>query len=173
MLIDARKQKGLSLLELLVVLLVIGTLVGYAIPAFISEDIDSQISGEAHRLSTLLRLARDEAVLNTREYAVEFSEDSYTFHVLGPGDRWLPLEQEVVFRKRVLPSAIRMDVLIMGEDMILETDTGSYTARVFMLSSGEMTPFEIRLQGKDAGQPFSVTGSAAGEIRIVAAGGAA
>jgi prepilin-type N-terminal cleavage/methylation domain-containing protein len=107
--INARKQKGLSLLELLVVLLIIGTLVAYAIPAFVSEDIDSQISEEAHRLSTLLRLARDEAVLNAREYAVEFSEDGYSFHVLGPGDRWLPLEQEVVFRKRVMPAAIRLD----------------------------------------------------------------
>jgi general secretion pathway protein H len=168
--IDACKQKGLSLLELLVVLLVIGTLVGYAIPAFISEDVDSQISDEAHRLSTLLRLARDEAVLNAREYAVEFSEDSYTFHVLGEGERWLPLEQETVFRRRTMPSAIRMDVLIMGEDMTIETGSGSYAARVFMLSSGEMTPFEIRLQAEEAAHPFHVTGSAAGEIRIVTAG---
>jgi hypothetical protein len=40
-----------------------------------------------------------------------------------------------------------------------------------MLSSGEMTPFEIRLQAKGADQPFGVSGSAAGEIRIVAAEG--
>jgi len=164
----ACKQKGLSLLELLVVLLIIGTLVSFAIPAFVSDDIDSQIDKEARRLTTLLRLARDEAVLSAREYAIEFTADSYTFYMLGKDNQWLSLEKDAVLRQRVLPSAIQMDVLIMGEDMTLDTRKSALTARIYMLSSGEITPFEIHLHAQEAEHPYHVTGSPGGEISVAA-----
>jgi type IV fimbrial biogenesis protein FimT len=71
---EPRQQRGFTLLELLITVLVASILLGIAVPSFHSFVQDSRLSGEANALVYSLTLARSEAV--KRDSTVEVCASS-------------------------------------------------------------------------------------------------
>lgn len=145
---ESLANTGFTLLELLVVLLIIGISV-----TFITLTIDTRsgdVEIEAKRLAALLNLAQEEAILNGREYALQFDAKGYSFLELA-GSKWKEIEEDDVLRKRNLPEGIDIELVLEGEevDMISAENTfdeGVAPPRIYLLSSGEFTPYEIVLR---------------------------
>ena len=113
-----RRSAGFTLLELMVVLVLIGIIFTFAMLSLGGDDIGELMEQEMHRMTTLLDLASDEAVLRGEELAVLFSEDGYEFLVLNE-DRWQATTEDGLLKAYTLPADIELRLEIEGEPPIL------------------------------------------------------
>ena len=90
--------RGFTLLELLVVLVIAGILLGMVgLNAMQGER--QVLQGEAQRIALLLQLARDEAIVRNRPVAFEAEPERYRF-LIREGNKWEPFPQDELLRER-------------------------------------------------------------------------
>lgn len=140
-----RYPHGFTLLEMLVVLLLVGIVTTFAVLATGDGGRERQLVQEAERISALLVLAGEEAVLQSREYGIHFSATSYSFMVFEPSEksRWRSLEQDALLRPRSMPAPISLELYI--DDLPVPLDGRLDVPQVLLTSGGERTAFELRL----------------------------
>jgi len=96
-------SKGFTLVEILVVMVIIGITLGMvslnAIPSP-RQDLDN----EAKRLTLLLQIARDEAIVRNREVAFEATPERYRFMVRNETG-WTAMNQDDLLRERPFRNA--------------------------------------------------------------------
>jgi general secretion pathway protein H len=134
--------QGFTLIEVMIVVVIIAILMG-AVAMSIPRDINDQIKEHANRFQALLSLFQDEAILQSRELALGFSESGYTFYQLEE-NKWT-VNNKAPFKSRVLPSNLFSSLYLEGISVTLEDQTDA-KPQVFILSSGEVTPFVYELQ---------------------------
>jgi len=140
------KQVGFTLIEIMIVVTIVAILTGAAMMSF-PRDTNDLLKEEADRIHALLSLSQDEAILQSRELAVGFNETGYTFFALD-NNTWSVYDDDV-FRARRLPADLLSQLYLEGIPIVLEKKL--VKPQVFILSSGEMTPFiyELQFPGKD------------------------
>jgi len=166
----ARSERGFTLLELLVVVLIIGLLTSMAVLGVQGRSDRERLEDEAERLIERMRLGREEAVLQSQSLGLLFASGGYRFLALDD-ERWRR-HQDSLFQPHELPEGMRLAVDIDGIDVELatldaqtgdETETGAgaregndnpddepVRPQIFFLASGEILPgFSIRLIGDD------------------------
>lgn len=136
---------GFTLIEVLVVLVIISIVISFATITFDSEQ--EKLSEEGNRLTALMKLASEEAIMNAREYRVVFSSRGYVFEKLA--DRQWQKFEEGLFRLRKLPEDFSFDITLANKTIDLDTEDEATDSRaaVLFLSSGEATPFELVIRG--------------------------
>jgi len=156
-------QRGFTILELLVVLLIIGIVVSMATLSVGGNEART-LRDEAQRLTSLLDLAIQESVLNGGEMALEVSENSYQFLAYVDED-WLPLTEVDEFRPRELPMGIQLEAEVEGqtasEDLFGETEA----SQIWIMSSGEVSPFTITLK-LEGGPLYRLNGDMMGGLKL-------
>ncbi len=165
-----QRQKGFTLLELIVVTLIIGLIIGVVnLSSGLSRQHDVQ--EEIERLAALIDLAAQESIFKSTEIALEFEESSYRFLTLIENE-WQPIEADRILRQRQLPTGLEIELFIEGEQkevFSIETegsDKQNIPPRIFLLSSGEITPFEVSLKGADGDILYTLIGHINGELEI-------
>lgn len=92
------RQRGFTLLELLVVLVIVGIMLG--VVSFNALPNGRQrLQNDAQRIALLLQLAREEAIVRNRPIAFEAGPNSYRFLVRGD-QSWEPLSDVEMLRQR-------------------------------------------------------------------------
>jgi general secretion pathway protein H len=156
---DAR---GFTLLEILVVILIIGIALG-TVMLSLRPNTERQLDTEAQRFGALVSLLSSEAIIRAAEMAIEITPDSYRFLILGD-DGWQELEDDT-FKPRQLPETMRIDLHLDGETFDFRAAADSeQNPRIFVLSSGELTPFEVTFHSDDSDTTFSVSGDITGAL---------
>ena len=165
-------QRGFTLLELLVVLFIIGITLSFAMLSVGDRTKEHSVQQEAQRLAARLALAGQEAILGAKELALQATSEGYQFLVLDNGE-WQVLKDEEL-RPRRLPAGMQLKLTLEGESAVpISNQTADQekrgkqaekTARIYLLSSGEMTPFEARLQ--DDASHYFINGSATGKLEL-------
>ena len=163
-------------MELLVVLVVVGVMIGLATLA-VGDRSAEQVEREAERLAALLRLARDEAVLTARPLGLRVEPDRYLFLSLESEGRWRPLESDRVLHPRTVSQVVELTVTVEGRRGLLAAadeedrdDDEGLRPQVLVLETGEMTPFEITVRGRERGRYFLLEGGLDGAVRLQAEG---
>ena len=168
------QSQGFTLLELLVVVFIIGII---AAMATLSVGVATGAKGtdkEVERLSDLLALAGEEAVLQGREFGLTFYMHQYEFSAFDPSTgRWEPVADDAtVLSPRKLPAEITIELEIddrivkLLDEKLKKTRQKSPEGtndkppgapansgkdqdeppQIFILSSGDMTPFKVHLR---------------------------
>jgi len=152
-------------LELLVVILIIGIIVSFA-SLSIGQNASRVLHDEAERIHSLLRLAGEESVLQGRELALQFNPHAYRFMTLDGGD-WVPVEDDRLFRERELPEDLTLHLSL--EDVAADLYDSENPPRIFVLSSGEMTPFVLEI-GNLEGEAYTLQGDFTGKLVLAKSG---
>jgi general secretion pathway protein H len=168
-------MRGFTLLELLVVLLLIGIITSMAMLSITLTGRGDRIDGEAQRLTALMRLATDEAVLRTEELALRFDTGNYLF-LRYNGDTWEEYADQPL-TGHLLPDDIEVVLLLEGHDVVLgessieednkdDKQQASLKPQILFLSSGEITPFEITLIDRAGDLRRLIKGNLLGDISL-------
>ena len=169
------RSAGFTLLELMVVLVLIGIIFSFAALSLRGTDISDLMEHETRRLATLLELASDEAILQAEEMAVNFTEDGYEFLVLH-GNNWQSPGDDSLLKAYSLPAEIELRLEVEGEPPELDNfaaqeegdsdadEAEKLTPQVFILSSGEMTPFTVTFRSFQSDYRYHLTVSLLGKV---------
>ena len=176
MVVPIRRQcTGFTLLELMVVLVLIGIIFSFAMLSLGGDDVARLMERETRRLVTLLDMASEEAVIRGEDLAVHFTDTGYAFMVLRQNS-WTDLEDDPLLKPRVLPAGIELDLEIdeepplVGESDPDEKSDDNPVPQVYILSSGEMTPFTMTLQSAQSLMHYNLTASLLGNLTWEAVG---
>ncbi|HRD46997.1 MAG TPA: GspH/FimT family pseudopilin [Caulobacter sp.] len=147
---DRRDERGFTLVELMVVLVIVGLTASAVL--LTSTDGRPSVAREAERFSARLVRAREEAVLANRTIEVALSDQGYRFRTRDLGG-WRPMTDGPF--GPVDWAAQTAFVSVQGEGRIAFDATGASTPTVVLLTRG------------DRGSRVSV--DSAGNVRIDAA----
>ncbi|BAZ93173.1 type II secretory pathway, pseudopilin PulG [Thiohalobacter thiocyanaticus] len=166
----ARPTAGFTLFELLVVLAIVGILVTAVTLSVGGDRRGDALARESQRFAALVRLAAEQAVLRSEEWAVQVEPDRYRFlrldETLGREPEWIPIEDDALFRTRELEAGTRLELELEGREMTLvdAEDEAGIKPTLLLLSSGEVSPFVAGFEARDTDSRFRVTSNLLGEL---------
>jgi general secretion pathway protein H len=153
------------LLELMVVLVIIGIVLTTVMLSFAGDSRAEEMQREAQRVMALLRLGSDEAVLRSEQLAVRFGETEYEFMIWRDG-KWRELVNDPELRLRTLPPGMELNLDLQDNPPPTLVTEDSDLPQVFLLSSGEMTPFTLTFSAPQTERRFSVTATLLGRLEL-------
>lgn len=155
---------GFTLIEILVVVVIIGVLALAVTMSIATAGGERQLTRESERLQALIDHACTEAELTGREIGVRVSRNGYAFSMLG-FQGWMASEQKDELRPRTWVPGMQIALYRDGQEMRLADDE-SDSPQIVCFSSGELSPFVLRLQLGDALNRYEVRGQADGRIAV-------
>ncbi|MBD9355727.1 type II secretion system minor pseudopilin GspH [Methylomonas albis] len=103
--------RGFTLIELLIAMVLIGLMSSMAMLAMGNADHSKQQQLEAERLSKLLALTEQEAMIRGDSIGLELIGQSYRFLTLAQGE-WRPELSDALFRQRDLPAGMSLTLTL-------------------------------------------------------------
>lgn len=181
--LNLRTSKGFTLIEIAVVMLIaaiIATMFGVRMAA----GAQKKLNEEVRRVDALIELASQQALLQNKDIGISITENGYQFFRFEPQlQSWQSLAGERTFRDRQLPESINMQLSIEDsavnwpeaeEDDADESDSDSEdeeetipTPQILMLSTGEITPFDLYFEMNGVEQGVQLRVTVEGEHEII------
>jgi len=162
-------SKGFSLVEILVVLAIFGTLVAIAAPTFLSSSFPHmKLKSTSRDIFSILQYARSKAVNSTQEYGVQFDLDASPkkfFVVTRPasGGTW-SLDPQIAAKD--VESGVNIVSVAVGTSLPVVSGT---TAVIAFDPFGSATAATIKLDNaSNSADRYAVTVSpASGRVKIL------
>lgn len=157
-----RCSRGFTLIEIMVALVIIGVIVGVATLA-IGNPAPEKLRDETRRLAAVISLAREEAILQSRDFGITFWQQGYAFYELFQG-QWRKVGKDQTLRSYQLPRGMRLQLALEGIDVVMSA-VELEKPQVYILSSGEISQFKLRFKFHDMPAFYTELGSdALGEL---------
>ncbi|HWW20781.1 MAG TPA: type II secretion system minor pseudopilin GspH [Steroidobacteraceae bacterium] len=116
-----RPQRGFTLLEVLVVMLIIALLTSAAIISLGSTGKDSELEKERDRLAALMSYVRERGAMLTIEYGIRCAPHGYRFvYFDNRTNQWQPEIVDDTLRLRHLPAGLNLSLVIEGHQIVLD-----------------------------------------------------
>jgi len=177
---NRRGESAFTLIEVLVVVIIIAVISAVALLSFGILGDDRNLQREARRLSSLIELANDEATIQGREYGLEILQSGYRFVEHDPLlNQWHELLGDDFLRPRQLGEDMEFQLFLEDRRVLLDTSaadtereeedtdlTDDYLPHILIMSSGDVSPFELRLLRPSDRAALTLTMSLAGELEI-------
>jgi general secretion pathway protein H len=169
------RNKGFTLVEILVVVVIIAIVVSLAVLSVGVTGRDAQLDEESRRIEGLVGLLHERALLEGRDFGLRIEPTAYEFVVYEQRrDRWMSFDQEHEFRRRELPKGVSFQleldsqvVVLKPIDRTLASDEPPPGPQVAIAASGDGTPFRLTLLRDGTQAKASVDGDALGKVSHV------
>ena len=135
------KQRGFTLLELLVTLVIVGILITFVAVSFTTNTHKHEIRVEATQLARKIELIRRVATTHNETWGVRISRDSYQFLKFDQDEKLWRESSDRRYRSHDLP--VNMFLQFDGnQDIPMLTDKlDELEPEMMVVPGGEMTPF--------------------------------
>lgn len=147
---------GFTLLEILVVLIIIGITLTFAILFFGDFGQKRRIVMFTETFVQKIKLAQQQAILEGQTYAVRLDQKGFQILKWLRHDSWQPLSQKGIFNYQNFPQSVKINFSIQKNF--------SEQNMVILHSSGDMTPFEMTFSNKNDQYILKVIGKHDGTI---------
>lgn len=183
-----RNPRGFSLIEILVALVILLVIVVVALPKITLANRQSPTETAAGKFADTIQLLRDEAALQGRNFGLRFEPDGYEILDLDPDTgAWLTLSDDPMFAPKVFGDDINLALVVEQREVELEQiededsdeeqldafgnpiETATQPPHVVILTSGEMTPFELDFERFGSDAFVQLNGDAFGELELLTA----
>lgn len=152
------RNRGFTLIEMLVVLMIMGLFIGL-VSTITRPDDRAVLQLEAERLSQLLDFAATEARLTGKSIAWTADESGYRFWRADDGGNWTEILDNELLRARTLPQGVEVS------DFHVENMRQQGAMRLEFTPQGSALAFTI---GMSLGAVhYAVTGSPVGSVRAL------
>ena len=166
----SRFTHGFTLVEILVVVVIIAIVASVAVISVNALGRDTEIGDETRRLSGLIGMVREQAEMEGRDYGLRLEEGKYDFLLYDVRrDQWRSIDEDRLLRPRELPEGVRMRLWLEGREVILRPPPDRKKPRppqITLLSSGDITAFELRIRREGSDHEARITADAAGKVAV-------
>ena len=149
-----RAQRGFTLLELMVVVVLIGIILTFVVRSVGDGGRRDRIQREVQRIIALVELVGEESVLKSSVIGMRFEKQGYAF-MHYDGEQWNEVAGDDLLKVYQLDEAMEMELLVEGFSVDLEQAAqpvegeSELQPQVVFMPSGERTPFELALRYED------------------------
>ena len=176
--INVRKQQtGFTLIEIMLVLALMGLMISVVSYTALGTNNYDKVDQQAKRFQVVFDMASDYAILNQVQLGIRIDEkeNTYTYVALDDDDDWVELSGQKLFESHQLPENMTLQLFLdnlpwQQEDQLFtgslfdeelsvsdegveignEEDIPPPPPQLFLLSSGDLTPFELTITFEDA-----------------------
>lgn len=181
------RRGGFTLLELVVVILITGILVTFALLSVGNRPLEDKLETEARRVQAIVQLAAEESEAKGVEIGLRFSETGYRLLVIDDKRQWTDYEKQGSLRRRQLAEPVHLGLRVDGRPVQLLPDDPTEVEQteekeqspsmaaaarkktepqVLLLSSGEMTPFALDLAAPGIDFIYRLEGDLLGQLTL-------
>lgn len=132
----------------MVVLVIMGVLTGFAVLGLGSPGGTDRLQQESKRLQAKIRLAGEDAVLEGRDFGIGFTLNGYMFYQLDEEEKWQAITADPYLKETELEEDLELQLVLEDVEIVMSKKQPE-KPQVFVLSSGESTPFEVEFKSKD------------------------
>jgi general secretion pathway protein H len=130
------KNNGFTLIEILIVIVIIGITVGFALISFGDFGGSKKILFAAEQIQNMLRLAQQQAIMGSSTLGFRINSKSYQLLQFETTNQWRPISTSGPFKIHYLPS-----------DMVITLHTtlknNKKDPEIIINSLGEISPFKL------------------------------
>lgn len=165
----ALRASGMTLIEILVVVVIIGILAFSVTIAIGTLGGDTEVDDEAQRIADVISVALDQAELEGRDYGLRLEPGRYEVMVFdGRRQGWTAAPDDRWFRRHDLPPGLAIDLEIDGRRVLLRPAQMAETLlpQVVTSGSGDVTPYRMTIARSATGARTMLTGAVDGAIEI-------
>ncbi len=155
---------------------IIGLFAGVAMLSLGVLGGDRELERETLRLRSLIDVLMEEAVLETRDYGVMFTESGYRFFVYDYQQlNWFAPSGDYFLSAHDLSEPLELALFMDDREIALESEFRPQLLevpepQVILLASGAITPFEAEFFRTPTGGRYVLTGMLDGSLEVTTRG---
>ncbi len=173
------RTHGFTLIEILVAVLIIGIVMSVAVLSLSLAGDDREVKKESRRLTSLIEVAQTDAMMQGREFGIEFMSSAYRFVEFdAENNRWVEPLGDDSLKLWQLPDDYEVTLYVDDAEILLDPEPkalssddrqpqAEYQPHLFVFSSGDSTPFQLMITRRTDGVSAAIEGDFLGNLDTI------